>query len=138
MIRRPPRSTLFPYTTLFRSGRKYYCVNRARGTCANGEGIPADAAEAVVLDELMKYPANDAILDMFTERLARAKQERAAAPDVRANLEAEAARLETAIARLLDQVEAGESVGPRLKEREAELTAVRAKLAEPVALDLDR
>src|SRR5882762_10587249 len=23
MIRRPPRSTLFPYTTLFRSGRKF-------------------------------------------------------------------------------------------------------------------
>src|ERR1035437_10243714 len=23
MIRRPPRSTLFPYTTLFRSGREY-------------------------------------------------------------------------------------------------------------------
>src|SRR3712207_8079250 len=24
MIRRPPRSTLFPYTTLFRSGRRYH------------------------------------------------------------------------------------------------------------------
>src|SRR2546422_6732798 len=24
MIRRPPRSTLFPYTTLFRSGRPFY------------------------------------------------------------------------------------------------------------------
>src|SRR5687767_15458819 len=28
MIRRPPRSTLFPYTTLFRS-----CFGRARKTC---------------------------------------------------------------------------------------------------------
>src|SRR3712207_7947951 len=27
MIRRPPRSTLFPYTTLFRSGE--YCVSKA-------------------------------------------------------------------------------------------------------------
>src|SRR5438067_3255932 len=26
MIRRPPRSTLFPYTTLFRSGRDRTCV----------------------------------------------------------------------------------------------------------------
>src|SRR5947208_10423929 len=26
MIRRPPRSTLFPYTTLFRSGRIYHAV----------------------------------------------------------------------------------------------------------------
>src|SRR2546426_9137912 len=33
MIRRPPRSTLFPYTTLFRSGRdvgvnQYICIHR--------------------------------------------------------------------------------------------------------------
>src|SRR2546430_7375601 len=26
MIRRPPRSTLFPYTTLFRSGCNQYCT----------------------------------------------------------------------------------------------------------------
>src|SRR2546430_16639042 len=26
MIRRPPRSTLFPYTTLFRSGRSWMCA----------------------------------------------------------------------------------------------------------------
>src|SRR2546429_4394007 len=39
MIRRPPRSTLFPYTTLFRShGRAH-----ARSV---GEGNPAAAAEA--------------------------------------------------------------------------------------------
>src|SRR5471030_3348053 len=31
MIRRPPRSTLFPYTTLFRSG--YECCVRNRGRC---------------------------------------------------------------------------------------------------------
>src|ERR1035441_4415739 len=30
MIRRPPRSTLFPYTTLFRSHR------RSKGSCAEG------------------------------------------------------------------------------------------------------
>src|SRR5258708_22890720 len=39
MIRRPPRSTLFPYTTLFRS---HYGVALAacdqRGTCASGGG----------------------------------------------------------------------------------------------------
>src|SRR3712207_8644987 len=28
MIRRPPRSTLFPYTTLFRSGRRTRCCRR--------------------------------------------------------------------------------------------------------------
>src|SRR3712207_8721000 len=37
MIRRPPRSTLFPYTTLFRSGRRQVVAERAqdggRSTC---------------------------------------------------------------------------------------------------------
>src|SRR2546430_7769277 len=31
MIRRPPRSTLFPYTTLFRSGRGRGSLRRAAG-----------------------------------------------------------------------------------------------------------
>src|SRR5256885_7172559 len=30
MIRRPPRSTLFPYTTLFRSGRRTVAVGAGR------------------------------------------------------------------------------------------------------------
>src|SRR5438876_7690860 len=35
MIRRPPRSTLFPYTTLFRSGDGIVCVGRlGRGASA--------------------------------------------------------------------------------------------------------
>src|SRR2546427_913130 len=31
MIRRPPRSTLFPYTTLFRSGRPAWIATRPHG-----------------------------------------------------------------------------------------------------------
>src|SRR3712207_7107703 len=31
MIRRPPRSTLFPYTTLFRSAERVEHVNRIKG-----------------------------------------------------------------------------------------------------------
>src|SRR3712207_858844 len=46
MIRRPPRSTLFPYTTLFRSG--------ALGTHEEGDGVAvcaaAEAVEVVVID----------------------------------------------------------------------------------------
>src|SRR5260221_5693964 len=38
MIRRPPRSTLFPYTTLFRSPRRKARNRRARG------GLPDDEA----------------------------------------------------------------------------------------------
>src|SRR2546422_8253565 len=38
MIRRPPRSTLFPYTTLFRSRRPPWRWNRAGGHRASGAG----------------------------------------------------------------------------------------------------
>src|SRR2546425_9779734 len=31
MIRRPPRSTLFPYTTLFRSSKRNECTSRLPG-----------------------------------------------------------------------------------------------------------
>src|SRR3712207_8219106 len=38
MIRRPPRSTLFPYTTLFRSSRGRYRLRRLyRKRCVEGE-----------------------------------------------------------------------------------------------------
>src|SRR2546430_4088006 len=37
MIRRPPRSTLFPYTTLFRSGLE------RRDECSGGRGAPLGA-----------------------------------------------------------------------------------------------
>src|SRR2546430_14426329 len=44
MIRRPPRSTLFPYTTLFRSGHAYALAGRPE------EGIPL-VREAAALQE---------------------------------------------------------------------------------------
>src|SRR2546430_16205860 len=37
MIRRPPRSTLFPYTTLFRSGVP---VDRVHDVCVAAAGLP--------------------------------------------------------------------------------------------------
>src|SRR3989442_10769707 len=39
MIRRPPRSTLFPYTTLFRSPNR--CAAHAPARAAAGVGVPA-------------------------------------------------------------------------------------------------
>src|SRR2546426_11753084 len=39
MIRRPPRSTLFPYTTLFRSVLKYAIPIASALTAANAAGI---------------------------------------------------------------------------------------------------
>src|SRR2546422_6582138 len=38
MIRRPPRSTLFPYTTLFRSRREPGCDRRG-GTVVSGRAV---------------------------------------------------------------------------------------------------
>src|SRR2546422_5748662 len=35
MIRRPPRSTLFPYTTLFRSLEQGAQIHRLRGACGH-------------------------------------------------------------------------------------------------------
>src|SRR3712207_8363738 len=49
MIRRPPRSTLCPYTTLFRSRQRQPEHRRARETAGRGllrEGLDADVAAA--------------------------------------------------------------------------------------------
>src|SRR2546426_3149385 len=42
MIRRPPRSTLFPYTTLFRSSRADVVIEAYRGGVAERLGIDYD------------------------------------------------------------------------------------------------
>src|SRR5437867_9273929 len=42
MIRRPPRSTLFPYTTLFRSQRAAPARLHARGRVQQPVGLPPD------------------------------------------------------------------------------------------------
>src|SRR2546422_4630920 len=44
MIRRPPRSTLFPYTTLFRSASRPAFVGGASSPAPNTGQIPADRA----------------------------------------------------------------------------------------------
>src|ERR1043165_5056116 len=43
MIRRPPRSTLFPYTTLFRSGRVVATLTRVFGDISLAEEMAQDA-----------------------------------------------------------------------------------------------
>src|SRR2546427_6831921 len=69
MIRRPPRSTLFPYTTLFRSHLVTFAQSQG------GAEIVLDDAEvvAVVVDvggELgLVAPPDDALLDRKSTRL---------------------------------------------------------------------
>src|SRR3712207_7502730 len=60
MIRRPPRSTLFPYTTLFRSGVDDRGAARAR---LPGRRQPPRAVQPTVLrrrDQLLLLPAASA------------------------------------------------------------------------------
>ena len=52
MIRRPPRSTLFPYTTLFRSQPGAETVNSASAVAPPGKAIPTTAAKHAIL---LKY-----------------------------------------------------------------------------------
>src|SRR3712207_8144152 len=47
MIRRPPRSTLFPYTTLFRSGGPGVEVGRPAGHPVLQEHLPGEERQAV-------------------------------------------------------------------------------------------
>src|SRR3712207_7097739 len=56
MIRRPPRSTLFPYTTLFRSeevghqetGLQHHCRNRRRREVSFNLAVPAPVGDGGV------------------------------------------------------------------------------------------
>src|SRR3712207_7426366 len=49
MIRRPPRSTLFPYTTLFRSPREVERLGLARGIAeAHQHAAPPQASQRAV------------------------------------------------------------------------------------------
>src|SRR3712207_9013369 len=52
MIRRPPRSTLFPYTTLFRSGRLVAVVVRGVVEVGRVEVEVADFRVGELLDQL--------------------------------------------------------------------------------------
>src|SRR3712207_7489506 len=64
MIRRPPRSTLFPYTTLFRSGRP-------DGTVA----VSRDVTERVRLEEeLARLAAHDGLTGVANRRSFRSEE----------------------------------------------------------------
>src|SRR5436189_2722851 len=64
MIRRPPRSTLFPYTTLFRSQLRHAQARRL------SQGAAADAARRTLLSA-----AGDA--DRYPGRIPRRRRRRA-------------------------------------------------------------
>src|SRR3989449_11730430 len=51
MIRRPPRSTLFPYTTLFRS----YATDREEGRRGGGHDLPPFHEQAALLQRAVPH-----------------------------------------------------------------------------------
>src|SRR3712207_7573758 len=69
MIRRPPRSTLFPYTTLFRSGRA------APGRVGTGHGLAFlakakvdDVIDGLAVDGMGEPQAEVAVAHNFLDR----------------------------------------------------------------------
>src|SRR2546426_4075117 len=76
MIRRPPRSTLFPYTTLFRSGPGASAwsqpAHRAAGTrlaCGSGQGAVVWSRASSSLDDPRAGIPDDELADRKSTRL---------------------------------------------------------------------
>src|SRR3712207_7504217 len=75
MIRRPPRSTLFPYTTLFRSRRRRPRPVERRDPAARDDGVAEGLALLVLADlevqpdELLEDPQQARPLDRKSTRL---------------------------------------------------------------------
>src|SRR2546422_3900298 len=74
MIRRPPRSTLFPYTTLFRSQWEASYTgdqdNRSTGTLCGSSLQTLTASPASPIPQAQSHtPANPSILDRKSTRL---------------------------------------------------------------------
>src|SRR3712207_8940112 len=70
MIRRPPRSTLFPYTTLFRSeaGRAHHRADAALRVVAIDQ-LPAQPRRLAVLAALGHHAEHDDVVDRKSTRL---------------------------------------------------------------------
>src|SRR5258708_20585886 len=53
MIRRPPRSTLFPYTTLFRSRRRHEWQQQRSDQNAFSRHVPAPCRQRILIGSLL-------------------------------------------------------------------------------------
>jgi site-specific DNA recombinase len=116
----------------------YRCNKHKRGMgCTNNRGVPADLLEDFVRQAVHKK-LNDKkyifqLLELTNRRAEKWNSDHALKAGERASLERQRKEKERAVERLLDQIEKGQPVGERLKQRQAELTEVTAKLnATPV------
>src|SRR3712207_7742008 len=69
MIRRPPRSTLFPYTTLFRSHLFYVCCSRAERMLALSSRFSDEEGNPQVTSFLVEE-----VRDLFEELPVRSEE----------------------------------------------------------------
>src|SRR5256886_7201478 len=69
MIRRPPRSTLFPYTTLFRSTTKYWTSGGLAGMCPTVARSDRSQSVRVPLRVLIAEDSEDDAQDRKSTRL---------------------------------------------------------------------
>src|SRR5260221_6195982 len=74
MIRRPPRSTLFPYTTLFRSHHRKPSIHYDQGT--PGSGATRQGGEAVSMNTYVYYIAEKLMGAPEMQRFADRKSTR--------------------------------------------------------------
>src|SRR5438309_4574886 len=77
MIRRPPSSTPFPYTTLFRSGESAQVINAA--LCGH-ENVEPETIEAVLTEaadgiSAARPGARRDVLESYIKRLAKLRSE---------------------------------------------------------------
>src|SRR5256884_7614380 len=85
MIRRPPRSTLFPYTTLFRSNKRLLprrvLPHRPNSIphCSTAVpdqplGLPSDAWKSSTRTNFSEYPTNRELAPYFVHRVTQLPQ----------------------------------------------------------------
>src|SRR5258708_10509610 len=66
MIRRPPRSTLFPYTTLFRSG--LYIADEVFFSGTAAEIVPVSKIDNIVIGKGKRGPVTEKIQKAFSNQ----------------------------------------------------------------------
>ncbi len=123
-----------------RSKKSYYCSTVLNsGNCSNGRGIPMVGLDTLVREKLLALCRDEdqaqALIDDSAARYAEVHQ---AQNGAREQGERRASELAAIVARLTDAVEKGEPIGTRLRERSAELDALRAELAKPITVKVDK
>src|SRR5688572_31855394 len=68
MIRRPPRSTLFPYTTLFRSAEGGTGRAGSRGRIRDRDGVADDDREVLRSEEHTSEPQSNLVCRLLLEK----------------------------------------------------------------------